>query len=147
MKRFLLLLLLFPSTVIAHPVDLPCPQGGASCQEPHVHLGLNDPVFFECHRLYWHHRRVLNEVIRRYSECAGKVKFQHQLLGWAPPLLEQMVLTYWDVIPAHPVVDRAGDLPYCEAQLDAAVYTEELFGGWTSACEQYAALIEQIYFP
>lgn len=121
----------------AHPVDLPCPQGGEACQEPAAHLGLNNPDFFECHRQYWHHRREVNETIRQYSECIGAVNAHHYMRGWPPVAPQETVLNYWDVIPAHPVVDQAANLPYCQAQLDSAIFTDWLFSGWTEACKAY----------
>lgn len=135
--RLLALLLLVPSVAFAHPVDLPCPQGGEACQEPQAHLGLSDPEFFECHREYWHHRRQVNETIRKYSQCIGAVNEQHRLRGWPPVEPNETVLNYWDVIPAHPVVDYAGDMFLCEAQLESAIFTDLLFSGWTSACNAY----------
>lgn len=132
----LLLLLVSSTDALAHPVD--------DQQEPLHHLGLDDPEFFACHKHYWHCRRELNAQIREYSECIGEAKAINSILGWPEPLALVAFRDYWDVIPAHPIEDRPGDVAYCEAHIQACELTFQPL--WLNACRAYVSFTKWAVF-
>jgi len=107
------------------------------CQDPAPHLGLDDPNMMTCHRRYWHFRRQLVATIGLYNNCVGRVRelinIYNQAHGQAQvcdidthefnpacPVGDVGVKNYWDIVPAHVIVDKPGDLAHCEAQVEAA---------------------------
>lgn len=113
---FIIALTLIPSRALCHPVDMPCEVGQLSedgCQPLNPWLGLDNPDFYEAHRVYWH---CLRELVVDYTvsvaELYGKVKQRREDLN-VPPMFPHVhpeeFLTYWNIIPAHPELDFPGE--------------------------------------
>jgi hypothetical protein len=132
--------LLLTSLAKAHPADDACTGNDNSthgCQPLYTRGNLKDPAFFAKHRTYWHHRRELNATIVRYAQCLGRVQERElvkygQVLSYGSP----DILTYWDVIPAHPVLDE-GTIEFADASIEAAIATDSIFGVHVWLCNWY----------
>lgn len=134
----ILFILLLPTFCYAHPVD--------KLQEPVPELGLDNPEFFECHFDYWHCRRNLNELGVEYSKCVGAVRTLHNMLGFPPPFVEETIVHYFDVVPAHPVVDRPGDMDNCKAHINACESSHINNAPHLEGCLFYKHWLVQTFF-
>lgn len=115
----LVIFLLLPSLVFAHPVDRE--------REREPHLGLNDDAFFACFIEHWHCRRELEDLVTRYAVETGKQQARREDLGLSPALYDGDVLDYFQVVPAEPITERPGDIPNCKAHTAACVETTKIF--------------------
>lgn len=136
----MLCLVLLSGVARAHPADLPCASGDNSvdgCQPTYTYGNLQDPTFFELHRVYWHHRRELNQTIVRYAVCVGKVQ-ERELVRYGRTFSKGSsdILKYWTVIPAHPVIDEGKDY-FAQDSIDAAIATNSIFNYHVYLCESY----------
>jgi len=135
MKKLILLILLLPSVVFAHDVDKE--------QEREKHLGFQNEEFFEAWFAYWHERRGLVKDMLAYSDCVGGIKTSYRVLGWgeftggSPD-----ILTYWDLVPAIPLVEKPGDMHNAAEHLKAALTGRAIFQGHVQACENYRQFLE-----
>ena len=135
----LLICILLLSTVAkAHPADDACPPGENSvdgCQP--LTNGLDNPEFYALHRAYWHERRLLNKTIQDYAQCIGAVR-ERQLINYGEAFTtgSQEILTYWFIIPAHPVIDE-GTLHFAKDSVQAAIDTNSIFQVHLYFCNQY----------
>lgn len=145
MLRSLIFVLLLPVVAFAHDADNLCPAGTEpfGCQPAEPHLQLDDPDFAACHKTYWHHRRELEAVVRDYGACLASIwALETWNYGQATyPVLYPTVLNYWDIIPAHPVVDRAGDLDWCYLSVNTAIRGKAIFAAVAGLClvDRFAA--------
>lgn len=136
---FLLVIILgINRPAFCHPADHPCEPGQITeqgCQEITPGLGLDNPAFFEAHRQYWHCRRTLvTEETVDYAICVGAVQEMEAQLGLPVEEGSQTVLGYWNLIPAHPELDRPGDPSRAYGQLDACNATKVVFNWYKYAC-------------
>lgn len=138
-----LLLALLARAAFAHPADDPCPPGvtvSFGCQVLAPNLGLNNPTFYAVHKSYWHCRRTLEGTLLEYSRCLGAVNFRRWQLGLAPLAGEPGCLTYHEIIPATPLVEKPGDLVNANAQLQACQANQ--CWQYVNACWAYLAAID-----
>jgi len=112
MKKIFLLIFLFPSILMAHPVDRAVGDAEATALgiaphgDPHFqpHLSLDDKTFHDLHFEYWHVRREVYEMVARYRECFGARFVMSDMLGQPRSAdFHPAIGKYLEFIPAHPL--------------------------------------------
>lgn len=131
----LVLILLLSTSSSAHPID-------RDQDLPEVLNPGGNPAFEQCHDDQWHERRTLFTLMRYYAECKGRAELLSEDLGWPMPLFQFELLDYPNRIPAHPIVDKPGDLQNCKAHLEAAIFTRVMAESLVIACGHYVSFAE-----
>jgi hypothetical protein len=149
------LVILLGGVASAHPVDDLCPPGRKTedgCQIMVSALGFDNPEFYAARKGYWHCRRdLVSEDIVGIAQCVGGNLAVAAHLGesYLMSVGETALLTYWNVIPAHPELDYldsrdiAVSIERARAQRGACDLTREIAAAVLYFCREKNALLHR----
>lgn len=112
MRKLLMFLLLLPALAWAHPEDDLCvpPKDSDDGCQPAVHaLMFDNDLFHAAVKSFQHCKRLLvAEDTVRMAECVGSNRLLSAMLrkNYNIPANQLAFLSYWEVIPSYPELDK-----------------------------------------